>query len=270
MDLIFMITEKDIINDIIEVKNRLKTSVLSRSEYYSHGKYNSYQIYDDGKSWEYYCQKAGIKTKKVDSVSDDEYFIRLKDAIKILGRYPKVNERKKYGLNFSKRRYPTLKQFIEKAIELEIIEPINDYKNKQEIIIKSNKVEELKYKIDNNSNKTRISPPIPKLTRRKNWSRIDLDGHPYSPHDELGVIAIFAILCHKHIINWQILDLNSNGIDAVCYDYDSNKEIIVELKLVLSKGSWNHDITKVDYVVCWKNSWHDFPKPVIELNKYFI
>jgi len=67
---------------------------------------------------------------------------------------------------------------------------------------------------------------------------------------------------------WQILDLTSGkGIDATCFDEIENREIRVELKFVLSKGSWNHPIEQLDFVVCWENRWPEFPKPVIELSK---
>ncbi len=35
----------------------------------------------------------------------------------------------------------------------------------------------------------------------------DLNGFPYAPQEEQGVLAIFAILCSKKILPWQILDL---------------------------------------------------------------
>jgi len=91
---------------------------------------------------------------------------------------------------------------------------------------------------------------------------------PYAPQDENSVIALFAILCNRGIVRWQILDLSGgSGIDALCHDEESKNEIRVEFKLVLSKNNWNHDFNKVDYVVCWKNTWPDFPKKVIDLKK---
>jgi len=72
------------------------------------------------------------------------------------------------------------------------------------------------------------------------------------------------------MLNWQILELRGGkGIDATCYDNDQNREIRVELKFRLSKGSWNHNIDDLDYVVCYENRWRDFPKPVIELGRIF-
>lgn len=113
----------------------------------------------------------------------------------------------------------------------------------------------------------RPTAPIPKQTKRTKWKRIDIDGFPYAPQEEEGVVALFAILCSRGLIKWQILDLKGGrGIDAICYDIDTHREIRVELKHTLSRGSWNHPIEDIDYVVCWLNRWQDFPKPVIELS----
>ena len=79
-----------------------------------------------------------------------------------------------------------------------------------------------------------VTPPIPLKTNRKKWERIDLPGFPYAPQEEQGVLAIFAILCSKKVIPWTILDISTNGIDCVCFDNDSKKEIRVELKYILS------------------------------------
>jgi len=88
---------------------------------------------------------------------------------------------------------------------------------------------------------------------------------------ESGVVGLFAILCATRRINWQIVELNSGkGIDVKCFDHDTGKEIIVELKHVFSRGSWNHAADEIDYVVCWENRWKDFQKPVIELRSVLV
>ena len=111
-------------------------------------------------------------------------------------------------------------------------------------------------------------PPIPQNSKRQRWKRIGIEAFPYAPQDELGVVALFGIFCSKRIIPWQILDLNGGeGIDGVCYDDASGREINVEFKHKLSRTNWNHPLDEVDYVVCWENAWHDFPKKVIELSK---
>jgi hypothetical protein len=69
-------------------------------------------------------------------------------------------------------------------------------------------------------------------------------------------------------IKWQILEMRGGkGIDITCYDDVTGKNIRVELKHTLSKGSWNHRIEDIDYVVCWENRWPNFPKPVPALNQ---
>ena len=112
----------------------------------------------------------------------------------------------------------------------------------------------------------RLVPPIPSQTRRVNWKRTAVECFPYAPQDEQGVVALFAVLCNGGQIERQILDLNGGrGIDATCYDEAMHREIRVELKHTLSRGSWNHSLQDIDYLVCWENRWPDFPKPVIEL-----
>ena len=116
--------------------------------------------------------------------------------------------------------------------------------------------------------KARPVPPIPPNTKRTKWERTGIPGLPYAPQKEQGVLAFFAIFCSERILPWQILDISAGkGIDATCFDENENKEIQVELKYILSKGSWNHPLEDLDYVVCWENRWPDFPKPVIEIGK---
>jgi hypothetical protein len=116
------ITEQDIIEDIERVARELDISILSRSEYFQHGKISAYQIYDEGKNWNTLCEKAGIQMKSKKEVTDIDYFKKLAQAVKTLGRYPKSSERKKFDLNMSKRRYPTLTDFILKAVEFGYVE----------------------------------------------------------------------------------------------------------------------------------------------------
>lgn len=264
--------KKEVVEDIQRVAKQLGKSELSRSDYLGHGKYSMYHLYDGGTNWDGYCKLAGVETKAKDQVSDEEYFQRLKAAVKQLGRYPRSSERKKFGLNMTKSRYPTLTDFIKKAAELGHVENLFDSTQ----IVETAKVEktdskdksELNYLSADSKGSARSIPPIPTGTKRRNWQRVDLDGFPYAPQEEQGVLAIFTILCSKRILPWQILDLcGGKGIDAVCFDEERNAEIHVELKYRLSKTSWNHSIDDLDYVVCWENRWKDFPKPVIELSK---
>lgn len=269
------VTTSEIVADIKRVAFMLNQVELSRSEYLQHSSFSEYRIYDGGNTWEALCDAAEIRTKKTEPVSDEVYFERLQQAVQLLGRLPKTTERKQFGLNFSKSRYPTLGAFIDKAVRMGIIEPqlASDAslpKLYEQTAVTTNKA------MTNNIIATseeiereRSIPPIPKKSKRNKWERIDIDGFPYAPQEEAGVIALFSILCSRGHINWQILDLQGGkGIDAVCYDNNDNKEIQVELKYSLSRSSWNHPIDDVDYVVCWLNRWADFPKPVIELYSF--
>ena len=264
-------TTQAIVKDIKRVASQLGKETLSRSDYFQFGKFNHYQIYDGGRNWTDLCQLAEIKPETKRPVSDETYFHRLAKATEALGRYPKASERKEYRLNMSKRRYPNFSSFIEKAIELGYVEDLrenklqNNSKNKK----KDSPPEIVKLiKEALHSEVERPVPPIPLKTKRSKWERIGLAGFPYAPQEEQGVLALFAILCEKHILPWQILDISAGkGIDATCFDETENKEIQVELKYILSKGSWNHPFNELDYVVCWENRWLDFPKPVIEICK---
>lgn len=263
------IDKHELITDVQSVAAKLRTTMLSRSEYFQHGNYTAYQVYDGGRTWEEICLAAGLKTKKIKHIPDEEYFKRLASAYILLKRCPKVSERKKYGLSFSKRRYATLNEFIRKAASLGYVPDIFKEKEKKEAKKEMGKIGKSNYS-DRTGNKTksRIIPPIPNDTRRRVWERIGIEAYPYAPHDELGVVALFAILCSQGIIKWQILELRGGkGIDITCWDDDKGTIIQVELKHTLSKGSWNHKIDDLDYVVCWENRWPDFPKPVIALSK---
>jgi hypothetical protein len=260
--------EPDLIADVKAVATKLGTSILSRSEYFQHGRYTAYQVYDGGRIWEEVCRSAGLETKKKEPVSDDEYFSRLKQAYGRLGRYPKASERKKFGLNFSKRRYATLNEFIRKAVSLGFVPNLFDEKTIEADVIDSKAADSLAVHSDFLEGSKRPVPPIPVDTKRTKWERTGIEGFPYAPHDELGVVGLFTILCSKGKIRWQILEMRGGkGIDITCYDEIMDKTISVELKHTLSKGSWNHRLEDIDFVVCWENRWPDFPKPVLVLSE---
>lgn len=264
-----MATEKEIIDDIVRVADELGVTALSRSRYLQFARFSSNQIYDGGRTWSDLCAQAGLSTgANNEPVSDEVYFQRLAEATSKLGRFPKASERKLFGLNVSKSRYPNLSAFIRAAVRLEKVpDPNGEYAEKSEVFTE---LPNAAIPIHMGSKDgPRVVPPIPKVTKRSRWERTDIDGFPYAPQDESGVVALFAILCAQGVLRWQILDLNSSkGIDCICYDEESGKEIHVELKYLLTRAGWNHPIEDVDYVVCWESRWHDFPKPVFELKKF--
>jgi hypothetical protein len=261
--------EEQIIGDISRVGRSVGRisgkDKLSRAEYFGNGaKFGMYDIYDGGKSWEYYAEKAGYRSKAVKKIPDEVYFENLKTAVATLGRIPKATERKAFGLNFSKRRWATLNHFIEDAIERGIIVGVKKQPIKESVAEEAPQIS----LVIEPSDAGRAVPPIPIKSKRKSWERTGIVGFPYAPHDESGTVALFAVLCSKGIIPWQILTLNSSkGIDSICYDDRSQKEIRVELKYILSKAAWNHSFDSFDYLVCWERRWKDFPKPVLELKE---
>lgn len=263
---------KEIVDDIIKVARRLglvpRKDKFSRAEYLNNGgRFSYYDLYDDGMNWTYYCEKAGYKTKTKEHIPDEIYYERLQKAVKDLGRLPKVYERKKFGLNFSKRRWPTLDDFIKTATLKGIVKLPNSEKV-QRVKKPPNEDKESSQKEHYTvlSEFSRPIPPIPEKTKRKKWERTGIVGFPYVPQDESGVIALFSILCAQGTIPWQIIELNSGkGIDAICYDDQQRREIRVEFKYILSCSNWNHPFDSFDYLVCWENRWPNFPKPVLEL-----
>jgi hypothetical protein len=266
--------EQEIIEDIRRVAKKLKRvsgrDTLSRSEYLGNDpKFSMYHIYDNGLTWEHYCTLAGFSSKAREPVTDDLYVQRLIDAVKSLGRFPKASERKKFGLNFSKRRWPTLDDFIKHVVANKLADfPASlarDYVPSENPTVTPIAPSISSVEPSQNGYQ-RIVPPIPQRTKRKKWERTGIVGFPYAPQDESGVVALFAVLCANGTLPFQILDLNSGkGIDAICHDEKNQAEIRVELKHTLSKASWNHSIESIDCVVCWENRWPAFPKPVIEL-----
>jgi len=257
-------TDAEVAKDIAHVAARLGQTALSRSEYLQHGVFTGYHIYDGGRTWGSLCHLAGVTPKTNAPVPDEVYFARLAAAVRQLGRLPKVSERKRYGLNFSKRRYATLQAFVERAIDLGHLPAL--------FVPRAPAPQSAAPAISPASasppRAVRPVPPIPRDTTRSKWGRTGIDGFPYAPQDELGVVALFGILCSQGRIGWQILELRGGkGIDVTCFDHAMDREIRVELKHTLSRGSWNHKIEEIDYVVCWLNRWPDFPKPVVVLNE---
>jgi hypothetical protein len=256
------VSDQDLATDIYRIATSLGKKKLSRSTYLQHGKFSQYDIYDGGRTWEGLCTLAGVACLKNEPVPDEVYFQRLVNAVKVLGRFPKTGERKKFGLNINKRRYPNLTAFFDKAIELGYIErALRPLSISPKAVTPRNPIlSTIPVAIN------RPVPPIPLSTKRHKWERTGISGFPYAPQDELGVVALFAILCATGTIQWQVLELRGGkGIDLTCFDHVMQKEIRVELKYLLSRGSWNHKVEDIDYVVCWENRWLDFPKPVIVL-----
>lgn len=265
--------QQAIVADIRRVAGELGTSELSRSEYLQRGEFTQYQLYDDGRTWGSLCASAGIRSKTRLAVSDETYFRNLASAVEVLGRYPLATERKRFGLNVNKRRYANLTALIDTAIELGYVPDLRARTAPAESGSNVGSASDtlaglIKTALHNQGRTPRSTPPIPLNTRRRRWERTGLAGFPYAPQEEQGVLALFAILCAEGILPWQILDISAGkGIDATCFDEVSQREIQVELKYLLSKGSWNHPLDDLDYVVCWESRWAGFPKPVIELSK---
>lgn len=181
------VTDEVLAVDIGAVAKRLGRNTLSRAEYLQHGKFSGYQIYDGGRTWEGLCKLAGIASKRIEAVSDDVYFERLASAARQLGRLPNVSERKKFGLNFSKRRYPTLKAFVDRAVESGSLSPPTGGAAQARRESKHVASPPLSRRLEPRT--SRPVPPIPLETTRKKWERTGIDGFPYAPYAPPGRLA---------------------------------------------------------------------------------
>jgi len=269
----------NIIADIKRVAERLCLRVgdeFGRQQYLGHPdhQFTKDDIYDGGNGWKAYCPAAGFTTKEIGQVSDDDYYQRLQEAMRQIfdeegkERYPKSYEKKRFGLNFPKKRWGTLEKFIKQAVALG---QIKDLRPKPVKLARTEVSVTIPTVLPSPpiAEEARPIPAIPSKTRRQKWQRTNVKGLPYAPHDELSVVALFGILCATSRLgdrNWEILEMTGGkGIDAICWDHDAKQEIRVELKHTFSKNNWNHLVEEIDYVVCWENRWKDFEKPVIEL-----
>jgi len=167
------------------------------------GRFSKRQIHEGGKSWKYWCESAGYITKEQNRVTDEILFKRLVAAIEDLGgqRYPKHSEMKKYGLHFRARGILiNIHDLIDEAIKRELIPDLRDKKAVVPIVDEMPSLSTAEADSKEMINRAqRIAPPIPYRTKWKTWELIDIDGFPYAPHDELGITALFGILCAKKI-----------------------------------------------------------------------
>lgn len=278
--------ESEIIDDIRRVARLLgkkNGELFHRQEYWdSGGRASNYFLYLDGKDWIYFATTAGYASARNEFLQDDVYLDRLRTAIKVLHRLPKTSERRRFGLNFTKSRWPTLRHFLKDAARQGVIptQLVGDLLDDGQTIATDKMLSQDVANALSPSDTcvteekppgNRPIPPIPARTRQAKWGRTGVIGHPYEPHNETGVIALFAILCANGTIPWQILTISSTGIDATCSIDMPHEEVRVEFKRILSGQGWNHPDFDFDYLVCWENRWKGtFPKPIIELRKVIL
>ncbi|MEW6347955.1 MAG: hypothetical protein AB1646_02750 [Thermodesulfobacteriota bacterium] len=266
-----MVSREDKLKDIKRVAGELGVSRLSRRQYSENGGlYTEHQIFDRGDTWAALCKEVALESKRQNPVADEEYFRRLKEFYERNHRVPKYNEVTLAGLTFNKR-WTTRKDFLADAVEKGVIpqEALKQH-HRNDIpeetageAAETNQTE----KRDAFPKRASIVPPPPKDSKWQKWQRIDEPGFPCAPHDELGVVALFAILCSQEKLPFQIIGATGGkGTDSVCWDERTRDHVNIEFKYNLSQSTWNHPIEEVDLVVCWKTKWPDFPREVIELS----
>jgi hypothetical protein len=239
------------------------------------GRFSQYYLYDGGRGWEFYCRKAGYEPKTKSGVSDPDYAERFRRACGELGRPPRKSEYKNYGLSCNKRRRGDIHQlYATIASEIFGRRPATATPaaaEKGEAPPDTSREARKSENVQNThiGRTRRHVPPIPKNIRGKKWEQIGIDGFPYAPHHEMGVVAIFAILCSRGRLPLQITYVTSGtGTDGVCWDEEAQEEVRVEFKKILAKSSFDKSLGSFDMLVCWENRWPDFPKRVIELKGF--
>lgn len=255
-------------NDVERIKTRLGSTRLLLREYLdAGGEFSRSQLYSDGHTLE----TVGLAPDEANApVADEVYLDRLKRFIEREGRLPKSSEKRRAGLNFGSGRWASLGVFLEHAAK-EGVFP-RALLTRRGPILPAFPVLSGQSPMAMGTEPTvaaheRELPPIPKKSKWKKWSRIDEPGFPYEPHDELGVVALFAILCSHGKLPYQLVGATGGqGTDSVCWDEKNRKHLNIEFKYVLSKTTWNHPLDDVDVVVCWRSTWPNFPKEVLELS----
>lgn len=258
-------------NDVERIKTRLGLTRLLLREYLdAGGEFSRSQLYSDGHT----LDTVGLAPDDVNvPVADEVYLGRLKQFIEREGRLPKSREKRLAGLNFSTGRWGSLGAFLEFAAKKGVIPnalvsgrgpilPVSPALSGQSPVVMGTETAV--------AVQERELPPIPKKSKWKKWSRIDEPGFPYAPHDELGVVALFAILCSHGKLPYQLVGATGGqGTDSVCWDENNRRHLNIEFKYVLSKTTWNHPLNEVDVVVCWRSTWPDFTKEVLELSRRY-
>jgi hypothetical protein len=101
-----------------------------------------------------------------------------------------------------------------------------------------------------------------------------LDGAPlrYAPHNELGVVFLFAHLAKK----WRLrVDTIQPGFpDCIAFQKIQGKERRIRIEFEFKSKNFKahkHDARKCDWLVCWEHNWPDAPLTlnIVELRREF-
>lgn len=103
------LSEIDIINDVIRVKNIYNKETITREEYDRYGTYNSSTLVKYGKSWNQILKMSGLKLNLNRNFSNEEMFEEIERIWIKLGRQPTSTDIKngisKYSLQSYARRF---------------------------------------------------------------------------------------------------------------------------------------------------------------------
>ena len=133
------ISNEELINDMLRVKNELKKESIAYREYDSSGKYRAATIAKRFGSWNNALKKAGFPVNNRIDISDKELFKNFQNVWIQLGRQPKRREMKRPFSDFSEGPYINRFGSWRKALE-EFVKYINT-ETKDEVTSKSGEVE---------------------------------------------------------------------------------------------------------------------------------
>lgn len=147
------VPDKDLLSDIIYVKEKLNKESLTKEDYNSYGKYSIGTIVNRFGTWNKALTKVGFSLNTQMNISEDELFKNIEDVWIKLGRQPKYGEFKrplsKYSVKAYEKRFggwiKALEAFVN-YINTEIYEGLPDDSNQKEYVIKTNRDEEIIHK----------------------------------------------------------------------------------------------------------------------------
>ena len=103
------ISNDDIINDVVRVKNIYKKDTITQAEYDAYGIFRSSTLYKHGMTWNKILQMCGLKLNENRNISNEEMFAEIERLWVKLGRQPTTTNIKNgasiYSLNTFSRRF---------------------------------------------------------------------------------------------------------------------------------------------------------------------
>jgi len=114
-------SDKELIDDLIQIANFLKKDSVTIDEYNENGEYHATTLTRRFGSWFTALEKAGLKRTRTLGVTDEDYFRNLEEVWTKLGQQPKYNDMQKplskYVAGAYEYRFGTWRKALEKFVE---------------------------------------------------------------------------------------------------------------------------------------------------------